>query len=72
MGDFVAHATQLDTWPEQMDLVGDVRSMNEVKEVIEKVLGELILILSFCYSYAEVFSREKTADDLCLYGGASV
>ncbi|KAK7443471.1 hypothetical protein VKT23_015645 [Stygiomarasmius scandens] len=39
MGDFVAHATQLDTWPEQMDLVGDVRSMNEVKEVIEKVLG---------------------------------
>ncbi|KAK7443470.1 hypothetical protein VKT23_015644 [Stygiomarasmius scandens] len=39
MGDFVAHATQLDVWPEQMDLVGDVRSMNEIKEVMEKVLG---------------------------------
>ncbi|THV02605.1 NAD(P)-binding protein [Dendrothele bispora CBS 962.96] len=39
IGEFVAHATQLDNWPEQMDLVGDVRSLDEIKELIEQVLG---------------------------------
>jgi len=41
MGDFVAHATQLDVWPEQMELVGDIRSLNEVKELLEQVLGKI-------------------------------
>ncbi|KAF5341538.1 hypothetical protein D9758_012556 [Tetrapyrgos nigripes] len=40
MGEFIAHATQLDVWPEQMDLVGDMRSMNEIRALAEAILGK--------------------------------
>ncbi|KAF5361525.1 hypothetical protein D9758_006172 [Tetrapyrgos nigripes] len=40
IGEFVAHATQLDEWPEQLDLVGDVRSVKDVKRLVEDILGK--------------------------------
>ncbi|KAF5341541.1 hypothetical protein D9758_012553 [Tetrapyrgos nigripes] len=44
MGEFIAHATQLDVWPEQMDLVGDVRSMNEIRDLAEEILGKKLQV----------------------------
>ncbi|ESK93070.1 hypothetical protein Moror_8882 [Moniliophthora roreri MCA 2997] len=38
-GLFVAEATQLDTWPETLDMAGDVISLNEVVAIAERVTG---------------------------------
>ncbi|KAK1232732.1 hypothetical protein PQX77_004130 [Marasmius sp. AFHP31] len=40
VGTFVAEATQLDIWPEQLDMAGDEISLNEVISIAEKVTGK--------------------------------
>ncbi|KAG7093769.1 hypothetical protein E1B28_007417 [Marasmius oreades] len=38
-GMFVAEATQLDVWPEQLDMAGDEISFNNVVRVAERVIN---------------------------------
>ncbi|KAK1232731.1 hypothetical protein PQX77_004129 [Marasmius sp. AFHP31] len=40
VGAFVAEATQLDVWPEQLDMAGDEISYNEIVSVAEKITGK--------------------------------
>ncbi|THU82671.1 NAD(P)-binding protein [Dendrothele bispora CBS 962.96] len=43
VGRFVAEATQLDEWPEESTMVGDVVTTNQVIEMVERISGELCI-----------------------------
>ncbi|KAK7056245.1 hypothetical protein VNI00_002797 [Paramarasmius palmivorus] len=52
MARFVAEATQLEQWPEKLDMAGDVKSYNEIVKIFEDVTGKRFQV------------RYKTEDEL--------
>ncbi|KAK7056241.1 hypothetical protein VNI00_002793 [Paramarasmius palmivorus] len=52
MGRFVAEATQLEEWPEKLDMAGDIKSYNEIVKIFEDVTGKKLQV------------RYKTEDDV--------
>ncbi|EEB99064.1 hypothetical protein MPER_01318 [Moniliophthora perniciosa FA553] len=40
VGQFTAAATQLETWPEDSDMAGDVISINEIIRIAESITGK--------------------------------
>ncbi|KAK7056242.1 hypothetical protein VNI00_002794 [Paramarasmius palmivorus] len=76
-GSFAAEATQLDRWPEELNMVGDKKSYNEIVAILEDVLGKKFevhyktkeFILSVMNVPAQGWSDYVHLADLCVISG---